>query len=539
MQPSGKRKFLLKLVRAQDLDSKTPTCVAVIRVEGRSPRWSKPVKRTPNRPGCFEFNFVTVTHEKPPETEVAKEEEEPLPRYTSSMTIEIHDEHSCIAYFRLMLHDFRPHLTTRVVPFALPAGLKGSMAVEFRVDGTRRVLHSVPQLLPLDQAWARSLFVMVGQTRLPLHELAIDLIPGVRCIQGSGALASAQQQPGVLLVTSHRLLFIPDAMPGLHHAWWGQRRRAQRASTPPPFTLVTGIAHGEVHRIDYFLGMDPGVATRNANGVRNATAGTAMGTDALDDQTSKHGSLRIWTKTARFVELHVATQDSCQALQRALLEVKWRCAERRFAYQPDSWRHGHHQHRLRQQQQQQNGSNMSARAPPLPLWEVGDALLADLKRQGVLESSLWRVSTANTQFRLCRSYPPLLVVPADVSDNDLSFACKSRKKDRLPVLTWLHPINGAPLLRASQSIAHRNLQQMTVLAAERLMDSYASKSQNDLRIVDCRHPLDMAYNFVFKEVSCFHLRSFGPRRYGSPRRAFPSRGASLNQCHTPSSPGCY
>eukprot|EP01105_Mastigella_eilhardi_P025765 TRINITY_DN7114_c0_g1_i3.p1 TRINITY_DN7114_c0_g1~~TRINITY_DN7114_c0_g1_i3.p1 ORF type:complete len:738 (+),score=177.91 TRINITY_DN7114_c0_g1_i3:351-2564(+) len=61
----------------------------------------------------------------------------------------------------------------------------------------------------------------------------------------------------------------------------------------------------------------------------------------------------------------------------------------------------------------------------------------------------WKVTHANQKFGLCRTYPPLLVVPAAVADADLKAVAAFRAKSRVPVLSWWkHP--GVTITRGSQ-----------------------------------------------------------------------------------------
>jgi myotubularin-related protein 6/7/8 len=75
---------------------------------------------------------------------------------------------------------------------------------------------------------------------------------------------------------------------------------------------------------------------------------------------------------------------------------------------------------------------------------------AEYRRQGVLPSKLWRLSTANRDYRLCGSYPAVLLAPASVSDQQLARSSAYRGKGRLPSLCWRHPTNGASLIRCAQ-----------------------------------------------------------------------------------------
>ena len=74
----------------------------------------------------------------------------------------------------------------------------------------------------------------------------------------------------------------------------------------------------------------------------------------------------------------------------------------------------------------------------------------DFYRQGALDHPSWRLTEANNTYQLCPTYPQDLVVPKSISDEDLGKAADYRSKCRLPVLTWMHPHNGAALCRSSQ-----------------------------------------------------------------------------------------
>ena len=65
-------------------------------------------------------------------------------------------------------------------------------------------------------------------------------------------------------------------------------------------------------------------------------------------------------------------------------------------------------------------------------------------------SEFWRITSVNKSFSLCSTYPPILIAPADASDELLKAASFERSANRIPVLTWIHPLNGASLTRSSQ-----------------------------------------------------------------------------------------
>ena len=62
----------------------------------------------------------------------------------------------------------------------------------------------------------------------------------------------------------------------------------------------------------------------------------------------------------------------------------------------------------------------------------------------------WRVSTANSEFKLSPSYPSHLLVPTSISDDMLETVAAFRSARRLPAVVWRNRRNGAVLGRCSQ-----------------------------------------------------------------------------------------
>lgn len=81
-------------------------------------------------------------------------------------------------------------------------------------------------------------------------------------------------------------------------------------------------------------------------------------------------------------------------------------------------------------------------------WKVYDPI-SEYRRQGVPNDS-WRITRANEHYELCDTYPAILVVPANVSDDELKKVASFRSRDRLPVLSWIHPETQATITRCSQ-----------------------------------------------------------------------------------------
>ncbi|XP_062554946.1 myotubularin-related protein 3 isoform X3 [Armigeres subalbatus] len=62
----------------------------------------------------------------------------------------------------------------------------------------------------------------------------------------------------------------------------------------------------------------------------------------------------------------------------------------------------------------------------------------------------WRISHANAEFKLCPSYPRLLLVPACISDDTLQNVASFRSSRRIPAVVWRHERTGAVIARCSQ-----------------------------------------------------------------------------------------
>ncbi|XP_031830267.1 phosphatidylinositol-3,5-bisphosphate 3-phosphatase MTMR4 isoform X2 [Nomia melanderi] len=62
----------------------------------------------------------------------------------------------------------------------------------------------------------------------------------------------------------------------------------------------------------------------------------------------------------------------------------------------------------------------------------------------------WRISQINKDYRMCPSYPPLLLVPSCINDATLELVAKYRSSSRIPAVVWRHVNNGAVIARSSQ-----------------------------------------------------------------------------------------
>ncbi|XP_037292520.1 myotubularin-related protein 3 isoform X2 [Manduca sexta] len=121
----------------------------------------------------------------------------------------------------------------------------------------------------------------------------------------------------------------------------------------------------------------------------------------------------------------------------------------------------------------------------------------EVERLGFTTKGAWRVSAANAEYKLCPSYPPLLIVPASICDEDLDSVARFRAMRRIPAVVWRHRGNGAVIARSSQPevgwLGWRSSEDERLLAAfvsacnaDRGMQQGTSNKQLKLLIVDAR-----------------------------------------------------
>ncbi|KAF3491658.1 protein phosphatase [Arthroderma uncinatum] len=83
--------------------------------------------------------------------------------------------------------------------------------------------------------------------------------------------------------------------------------------------------------------------------------------------------------------------------------------------------------------------------------------------------SNWRISSVNIDYKFSPTYPALLPVPVTISDNTINYAGRYRSRARIPVLTYLHPVNNCSITRSSQPLVgvrgNRSIQDEKLLAA--------------------------------------------------------------------------
>ncbi|KAF4989066.1 hypothetical protein FDECE_14818 [Fusarium decemcellulare] len=81
---------------------------------------------------------------------------------------------------------------------------------------------------------------------------------------------------------------------------------------------------------------------------------------------------------------------------------------------------------------------------------------AEFRRQGISEKlpdKGWRITHINKDYTFCDTYPAFLVVPSKISDNVLKYAREFRSRNRIPALSYIHPVNNCTITRSSQPLS--------------------------------------------------------------------------------------
>ncbi|CAF93425.1 unnamed protein product, partial [Tetraodon nigroviridis] len=87
---------------------------------------------------------------------------------------------------------------------------------------------------------------------------------------------------------------------------------------------------------------------------------------------------------------------------------------------------------------------------PVDGWKVYDPV-SEYKRQGLPNES-WTISKINSGYELCDTYPSILVIPTNITDEEVKQVSLFRAKHRIPVLSWIHPESQATIVRCSQPL---------------------------------------------------------------------------------------
>lgn len=112
-------------------------------------------------------------------------------------------------------------------------------------------------------------------------------------------------------------------------------------------------------------------------------------------------------------------------------------------------------------------------------WSVYDPM-REWRRQGVGDPKRnlnWRISTINKDYQFSPTYPALLAVPINISDITLRYAGNYRSRARIPVLSYVHPINNCTITRCSQPMV--GVRQNRSIQDEKLLAEIFSTTRNE------------------------------------------------------------
>jgi myotubularin-related protein 3/4 len=81
-----------------------------------------------------------------------------------------------------------------------------------------------------------------------------------------------------------------------------------------------------------------------------------------------------------------------------------------------------------------------------------DVVRAEFRRMQMDVGGSWRISDCNCEYKLCPTYPKLLVVPSSLTEEEIRSAAKFRALGRFPTVVWRHTGNGSVIARSSQPL---------------------------------------------------------------------------------------
>lgn len=76
---------------------------------------------------------------------------------------------------------------------------------------------------------------------------------------------------------------------------------------------------------------------------------------------------------------------------------------------------------------------------------------SEFNRLGIPDSS-WRISDINIRYKLCETYPSVLVFPSVATDNTIREVASCRNLARIPTFCWRNNVNKAALLRSAHHV---------------------------------------------------------------------------------------
>ncbi|XP_054717758.1 LOW QUALITY PROTEIN: myotubularin-related protein 3-like [Uloborus diversus] len=108
----------------------------------------------------------------------------------------------------------------------------------------------------------------------------------------------------------------------------------------------------------------------------------------------------------------------------------------------------------------------------------------EAERMGFDLKSVWKISRVNEDYQLCSSYPPYIIVPTSLQDDELKDLANFRYSRRIPAVVWRHQQNGCIIARSSQPrmgiLSWRNLNDEKLIQA--ILDACISDPGYEVKI---------------------------------------------------------
>ncbi len=81
-------------------------------------------------------------------------------------------------------------------------------------------------------------------------------------------------------------------------------------------------------------------------------------------------------------------------------------------------------------------------------WDLSN-MSREWQRQQLTGTGRWRLFD-NSNYEVAPTYPPVICVPSEMTDDEIIAAAKWRSKGRFPAITYMHATSGAVMVRSSQ-----------------------------------------------------------------------------------------
>lgn len=245
---------------------------------------------------------------------------------------------------------------------------------------------------------------------------------------------SSDQPSSILHVRASTMYPLPtteDALPDLIHASNGVCT-TEIISEQPPFPLLCGEAQFHAGR-----SVDGALVITNYRFYMESPSGPVHVPLGLIELVEVRDLfyLHVWCKDARSFRCTFDTNEQCSDWFRRLLQASAppRQLPELFAFCFYAWacerEHEEVRHML-----SEPPLNLEDAITGVDTFDFG--FRSEVERLGFDLHGAWRISLANVNYRLCGSYPPLLLIPACITDNTLEIVARFRSSRRVPVVVW-------------------------------------------------------------------------------------------------------